>query len=129
MVPGLASVVTFPCDIDEAIVGREQDLKALVSPTTKKKQLTLFLSSGASQSTNLLVRCGDKKDLFVFDVISNRTIHQDVFKVRAFSGGPEVEDPNLKEIDSSEFKMRTSQKKGRSHVIEVKPPMLIEEKK
>ena len=127
--PGLASVITFPCDVDEAVVGREQDLKVQVSPTTKR-QLTLHLSTWAALHTNLLIRCGDKRDPFVFDVIVSHTTHQDVFKVRSFYGAPEDEETNANVIDSSERRSKAPKdvRSSRS-VIDIKAPTLVEESK
>jgi hypothetical protein len=133
MVPGLASVILFPCDVDEAVVGRQEDLKVQISPTTKR-QLTLSLSSGASGSTNLLIRCGDKSDPFVFDIISNHLVHQDVVKVRGHFGGPEIEDANLALIDSS---LRAAiakpsekvSKDRKANTLTIKPPKLMDESK
>ena len=122
--PGLASVITFPCDVDEAVVGREQDLKVQVSPTTKR-QLTLHLSNWSALHTNLLVRCGDKRDPFVFDIIVSRTTHQDHFKVSSFFGSPEDESLQTSVIDSSE-KNLGSKTGGRKRIIEIKQPILVE---
>lgn len=90
LTPGLASVVLFPCEIDEAIIGRNEDLKATVSPTTKRN-LILHLAKGSSLSTNLIVRCGDEEIPFVFDVIPSRAVHQDLVRVASRYGGPEVQ--------------------------------------
>ncbi len=91
MAPGLATAVTFPCDLDEATTGRDEDLKAKVSPTSKR-QLTLNLSNAASLPTNLIVRCGDRQELFVFDVIPSRKSHQDVVRITGTYGGAERRD-------------------------------------
>lgn len=124
MTPGLATVVTFPCSIDEAIVGREQDLKVSISQTTKK-QLILSLVSGRAQATNLLVRCGDKRDLFVFDIIPSRTTHQDIVKVRAFSGSPLSVDSVSSVIEYSSS--ITERGHGRKRVFEISKPTLLKE--
>ena len=99
MAPGLASALTFPCDLDEATVGRDEDLKAKMSPTTKR-QLTLFLNSSASLPTNLIVRCGDRQEPFVFDVVPSRNSHQDVVRITGGVVGIEtsvVEKPETEE--------------------------------
>ena len=123
--PGLATLMIFPCEINEAIVGQEQGLKAVVSPTSKK-QVTLFCSSSASLTTNLIVRCGGKTDPFVFDVVVSHVHHQDVLKVTGSFSGPVVnDDAGMTLVDSSSMQPQ----KKKKFVIEVSPPVLIEESK
>lgn len=125
MAPGLATALTFPCDLDEATVGRDEDLKAKVSPTSKK-QLTLFLNSSASVPTNMIVRCGDKQELFVFDVVPSKSIHQDVLRITGSYGGASAKQADLKLIDSDETKRNEHEARKEKRRIDPSKVVIME---
>ncbi len=83
--PGLSSVIQFPCDIDEAKVGLKSSLEVQVSKTLKS-ELVLSARTNLVDPTNLIVRCSH--GLFVFDVIANQKLHQDVIKILGAVKGP-----------------------------------------
>ena len=85
--PGLVTAVLFPCEIEEAISGNPAQIGAFVA-LTSKSQLNLYSKSSNSKSTNLLVRCKNQKDLYVFDLVPSKTNHQDVVKIDFSFGRP-----------------------------------------
>ncbi len=119
---GMASVLTFPCSIDEAFSGNESQITIRTSPTTKK-QLTVLMSQTASMPTNLFVRCGQKKDPMVFDIVPSRNKHQDYVKIRSSFGGADYEDSGSILVNSSEKPNPEPviKKKSRYKVIEIEP--------
>ncbi len=85
--PGLVSLLEFPEAIIEVRVGDPKGLKALISQVSPK-ELTLYLDSSHSSSTNLIVRSG--KRVFIFDIVASKVTHQDYLKVGfGFSSNPE----------------------------------------
>ncbi|MCE3009741.1 MAG: hypothetical protein LW875_03920 [Proteobacteria bacterium] len=114
LAPGLGSMLTFPCGIEEAFVGRAEDLKAQVSPNDKKV-LFLNLKLNTSLPTNLIVRCEKEKSTFVFDIIPQKSKHQDLVEIRSSFGRPKSEE--LTEIPK---------KKKRNPVV-LKEPTIINE--
>lgn len=114
LAPGLGSMLNFPCAIEEAFVGRSEDLKAQVSPNDKR---TLFLNLRLNTAlpTNLIVRCGPERNVFVFDVLPQRSKHQDLVEIRSVFGRPKATN-QLEEVKS-----RTA-----SSIHIVKTPELIE---
>jgi type IV secretory pathway VirB9-like protein len=135
---GLSTMVTFNCDINEMIAGNEQQV-TLKGSLTNKKQMIITLAQDASQPTNVFVRCGQKTDPFIFDIVPNKQKHQDYLKINIAYGEPEEEKQNLAaltkaikrkkpvliEVSKPEIKRAISPDeklkiKGRS--IEVEPP-------
>lgn len=144
MAPGLATALTFPCDLDEATVGRDEDLKAKVSPTSKR-HLSLFLATSVSLPTNLIVRCGDKQELYVFDVVPSVINHQDVLRITGSYGGAGLKDNHIQLIDSDQrgreqFEQKRSRQRidpktivlkdsSESYKPPTKHPVIVERKK
>lgn len=83
MAPGLVSLIEFPQNIIEVRIGDPKSIKVLISQVSPK-ELTVYLSSSASKSTNLIVR--SEKRVFVLDVIPNQKDHQDFVKIRGAYG-------------------------------------------
>ncbi len=83
--PGLGTVIHFPCAVVEAFVVRTADLKTQISPTDQKF-LFLNLKLNSSLPANMVVRCANPNDVFVFDVIPSQTKHQDYVEVRSTFG-------------------------------------------
>ncbi|MCB0361092.1 MAG: hypothetical protein KDD35_00115 [Bdellovibrionales bacterium] len=83
--PGLSSILQFPCDIEEAKLGMKSSLEVEISKTLKS-ELILSAKSGLVDPTNLIVRCTHGN--FVFDVIPNPELHQDIIKILGAVGSP-----------------------------------------
>lgn len=83
--PGLVSLVEFPQNIIEVRVGNPKSVKAVISQVSPK-ELTIYLASGASEPSNLIVRA--EKRVFVFDVVPSKSNHQDYVKIRGAYGAP-----------------------------------------
>lgn len=83
MAPGLVSVFEFPQNIIEVRIGDPKSVKVLISQVSAK-ELTVYLSSSASKSTNLIVR--SEKRIFVIDVIPSQKDHQDFVRIRGAYG-------------------------------------------
>lgn len=91
LAPGLGSIVIFPCGIQEAFVGRSDDLKVQISPNDKKT-LFLNLKLNSSLPTNVIAKCEIEKSIFVFDVIPSKVRHQDLVEIRSSFGRPNSKD-------------------------------------
>ncbi len=87
LAPGLGSMIIFPCALQEVFIGRSEDLKSQISPNDKKV-LFLNLKLNSSLPTNVIARCENEKNAFVFDVIPSRAKHQDVVEIRSSFGSP-----------------------------------------
>lgn len=85
--PGRTTLLDFPCEVTKAVPGPASDIETVLG-ATDKSELDVWLKSGASQPTNLTVRCS--KDVFVFDVIPSRATHQDYVQIVGSFGGPEL---------------------------------------
>lgn len=103
--PGLSSVIQFPCDIDEAKVGLKSSLEVQVSKTLKS-ELVLSARTNLVDPTNLIVRCSH--GLFVFDVIANQRLHQDVIKILGAVKGPAFTETVSYEREQSSAYLRES---------------------
>lgn len=82
---GLVSVLEFPQNIIEVRVGDVSSVKVAISQVSPK-EMTVYLSSSASKATNIIVRA--EKKIYVFDIIPNRSNHQDYVKIRGNFGSP-----------------------------------------
>lgn len=135
---GLSTMVTFNCDINEMIAGNEQQV-TLKGSLTNRKQMVITLAQDASQPTNVFVRCGQKTDPFIFDIVPSKEKHQDYVKINLTYGEPEEENqdfanaakkaknkkPALIEISKPEIKKNPTPEeklKMKNRVIEVEPP-------
>lgn len=126
LVPGLGSIMLFPCSIDEVFLGRQSEVSVQVSPTTKNSVL-LSLKSWSSEPTNLFVKCKRARSYFVFDLISSHSLHQDLIEIRAAVGAPTMSGGSIKEIDSSERSVVNEVvHEKRSPTIVIQKPVLIE---
>ncbi len=83
---GLISVIELPEAVAEIRIGNQKDFKII--PSEKfPNELTLFLAKGTRDVfTNLIVRTG--RGVYVFDLISSRSNHQDYLKVTGAYGRP-----------------------------------------
>lgn len=115
LAPGLGSMILFPCALLEAFIGRSEDLKSQISPNDKKV-LFLNLKLNSSLPTNVIARCENEKNAFVFDVIPSRAKHQDVVEIRSSFGSP---------INRSLQTQKPTKTLPNKHVIE-KPIQIIE---
>lgn len=116
---GLSTLVTFNCDINEMISGNKQQV-TLEGLQTNKKQMKITLAQGAAQPTNIFVKCGQKLDPYIFDIVPSKTNHQDYLKINVSYGEPE------EEADSNQALSKVP-KKHKPVVIEVKKPEQIKE--
>lgn len=90
--PGLVSLIEFPQNIIEVRVGNPRSVKALISQVSPK-ELTIYLASGTSATSNLIVRA--EKRVFVFDVVPSKDNHQDYIKIRGAFGSPSFTQPKI----------------------------------
>lgn len=83
---GLISVLDFPEEVSDVKVGNAKDFKIILSEKFPK-EITVFLSRGnVGIFTNLIVRTG--RGVYVFDLVSSKTNHQDYLKVTGAYGSP-----------------------------------------
>lgn len=83
---GLISVLDFPEEVSDVKVGNTKDFKIILSEKFPK-EITVFLSRGnVGIFTNLIVRTG--RGIYVFDLVSSKTNHQDYLKVTGAYGSP-----------------------------------------
>lgn len=83
---GLISVLDFPEEVSDVKVGNAKDFKIILSEKFPK-EITVFLSRGnVGVFTNLIVRTG--RGIYVFDLVSSKTNHQDYLKVTGAYGSP-----------------------------------------
>lgn len=110
---GMSSLITFNCDINEMITGNSEQvtLKPLI---TNKKQMIITLAQEASQPTNIFVKCGQKIDPYIFDVIPSRTNHQDYLKINLSYGEPTSENDETEALNKIP-------KRKKPTTIEIKP--------
>lgn len=99
--PGRSGLIDFPCSIISATPGPGKDIELKVG-TTNAKEVHIFLRSGASEPTNMIVRCQDA--VFVFDVIPSTQKHQDYLQISGYFGGPSIEGLSFKNNSSSKSK-------------------------
>lgn len=134
---GMTSLVTFNCDINEMISGNDEQvsLKPLI---TNKKQMIITLAKNAAQPTNIFIKCGQRIDPYIFDIVPSKTNHQDYLKINMSYGEPEEEkDENRAlskipkkrkaisiEVKKLEIKPETQLEKlkSKTRTIEVEPP-------
>lgn len=90
--PGRVSLIEFPQNIIEVRVGNPRSVKALISQVSPK-EFTVYLASGASVPSNLIVR--SEKKVFVFDVVPSKNNHQDYIKIRGAFGTPNFTQPQI----------------------------------
>lgn len=102
--PGLVSVLEFPQNIIEVRVGNPKSVKAIISQVSPK-ELTVYLSSGSSSPSNIIVR--SEKRVFVFDVVPSRIHHQDYVRIRGAYGEPKLQSQN--QSYSEQIKMTPSE--------------------
>jgi hypothetical protein len=91
LTPGLASVINFPGNVREAVVGNPKDVKVFLSKA-EPRSVIVTLTRGASQPTNLIVRLS--KSIITIDLIPSRS-HQDVVEIRGAFGSAAFEDSSL----------------------------------
>lgn len=116
---GLSTLVTFNCDINEMISGNKQQV-TLEGLMTNKKQMKITLAQGAAQPTNIFVKCGQKVDPYIFDIVPSRINHQDYLKINVSYGEPEEEKDNNEALSKIP-------KKKKPISIEVKKPEQLPE--
>lgn len=107
---GMGTLVSYPCQLQEAYLGNSGDFTLEYSPVSKA---TLFVQMKryASKPSNLIARCERQKNFFVADLVPSRTEHQDVVYIKNLSGF--VEDKDFKPFPQP-------------RVIEISPPVLID---
>jgi len=127
MAPGMGSLLNLPCSIAEILVGRESELTARVSTTTKSS-LYLNLNSSSSTPTNLIVRCDRRNVTLVFDVIPSKLLHQDVFDVKATIGGPVLDGSSIEVVASSERSKTLEPALRQRKTIQIQRPILATDK-
>lgn len=85
LVPGLASSIKMPCEIDEVVTPTNGIMKHLSE--RNRSRFSLEVASG-SRSTNFIVHC--VASTYVFDVVVNRVIHNDYIEVIGDYGKPRL---------------------------------------
>lgn len=111
---GMSTLVTFNCDINEMVSGNDQQI-TLKGLMTNKKQMIITLAQDAAQATNIFVKCGQKIDPYIFDVVPSKVNHQDYLKINVSYGEPQ------EEKDSNET-LNKMPKKRKAVTIEVQKP-------
>lgn len=76
LVPGLASSIKMPCEIDEIVTPTNGIMKHLSE--RNRSRFSLEIASG-SRSANFIVHC--VSSTYVFDIVANHKIHNDVIEV------------------------------------------------
>lgn len=85
LVPGLASSIKMPCEIDEVVTPTNGIMKHLSE--RNRSRFSLEVASG-SRSTNFIVHC--VSSTYVFDIVVNRGIHNDYIEVIGDYGKPRL---------------------------------------
>jgi hypothetical protein len=74
--------------------------------------------------TNLIVRCINNADPYVFDVFPSKSDNQDYLKITSSIGGPELADSKLQLVNSSATPLPA--KRDTRKIIELEKPTLVE---
>lgn len=74
---GLASVFLMPCPIEEVVLGKKKDFQVSLSDKDSKI-LNLSVLNSFTKPTNIIIRCLNSTKFYVFDLLPNSSIHQDV---------------------------------------------------
>ena len=85
LVPGLASSIKMPCEIDEVVTPTNGIMKHLSE--RNRSRFSLEVAAG-SRSTNFIVHC--VSSTYVFDIVVNRAIHNDYIEVVGDYGKPRL---------------------------------------
>jgi hypothetical protein len=86
--PGRSGLIDFPCSIISATPGPGKDVELKVG-ATNAKEVHIFLRTGASEPTNMIVRC--QEAVFVFDIIPSTQSHQDYLQIVGYYGSPNMQ--------------------------------------
>ena len=91
LIPNLASTIELPCNIDDVLLGNPIGISFYISKKSSKR-LELNTSQ-ESKNTNMIIYC--KNQFFVFDLVIQNKVHNDVILFGGSFGGPELEmDPS-----------------------------------
>ena len=91
LIPNLASTIELPCNIDDVLIGNPIGISFYISKKSSKR-LELNTSQ-ESKNTNMIIYC--KNQFFVFDLVIQNKVHNDVILFGGSFGGPELEmDPS-----------------------------------
>ena len=91
LIPNLASTIELPCNIDDVLLGNPIGISFYISKKSSKR-LELNTSQ-ESKNTNMIIYC--KNQFFVFDLVIQNKVHNDVIIFGGSFGGPELEmDPS-----------------------------------
>ncbi len=85
LVPGLASSIKMPCEIDEVVTPTNGIMKHLSERNRSRFSLEV---SAVSRSANFIVHC--VSSTYVFDIVVNRAIHNDYIEVIGDYGKPRL---------------------------------------
>jgi hypothetical protein len=80
MVPGLATLMRFPCRVERAIEGNKS-VSEVVLNEQFPKDIVVSLKAGTKLATNLIVTCTNNPNPFVFDIHPNQNHHRDVLVI------------------------------------------------
>ncbi len=115
LVPGLASSIKMPCEIDEVVTPSNGIMKHLSE--RNRTRFSLEVATG-SRSTNFIVHC--VSSTYVFDIVVNRAIHNDYIEVIGDYGKPRLtQAPPRIEKPLLTFKKELSVNTGR--IVGTKP--------
>lgn len=123
LVPGLGTVIVFPCFVSDGFIGDESQATVRFSPTTKRN-LLLSLKSTAVHATNLIVRCENQSSHFVFDIIPNRQTHQDVLEINSSFGRPEFITHLIMKEDLNPQENREALIPGKKRLVVTEPQLV-----
>jgi hypothetical protein len=103
MVPGFATAIELPTPITGVRIGNP-DVVKYVQPDGSPNEVVLILTKPntdhMTSTTNIIIRSNQKR--YVFDIIPNKGIHQDIIDIQGSYGSPSLETEKLKVIDSSQ---------------------------
>jgi hypothetical protein len=85
LVPGLASSIKMPCEIDEVVTPTNGIMKHLSE--RNRSRFSLEVAAG-SRSANFIVHC--VSSTYVFDIVVNQKIHNDYIEVIGDYGKPRL---------------------------------------
>lgn len=85
LVPGLASSIKMPCEIDEVVTPSNGIMKHLSE--RNRSRFSLEVAAG-SRATNFIVHC--VSSTYVFDLVVNRAVHNDYIEVIGDYGKPRL---------------------------------------
>ena len=99
MVSGMATLIELPGPVTGIRTGNPDSIQYF-RPEKPENEVTIVLQNDKAKPTNLILRSGKKK--YIFDIVPNPSIHQDLIEIVGDYGGAELSAPGAELIDSSD---------------------------